>query len=160
MGFFNLFSSKKKTPTQLLYPEAQIQTNLFTNLSKPQKFAMVTMLASLAAAPANAARTAMVQKMMFADAAMMGITQNMMLDYMQTHTKSSPQAVISTLRTIKDTDVLEWLIYCGFGIITVNQNDKARYVFYDWWQQLGYNPEDIKHIVKKIETKCKQFKNL
>lgn len=160
MGFFNLFSSKKKTPTQLLYPEAQIQTNLFTNLSKPQKFAMVTMLASLAAAPANAARTAMVQKMMFADAAMMGITQNMMLDYMQTHTKSSPQAVISTLRTIKDTDVLEWLIYCGFGIITVNQNDKARYVFYDWWQQLGYKPEDMKRIVKKIEIKCKQFNNL
>lgn len=160
MGFFNFFSSKKKTPTQPLYPEAQIQTNLFTSLSKPQKFAMITMLASLAAAPANAERTAMAQRMMFADAAMMGITQNMMLNYMQTHTKSSPQTVISTLRTIKDADVLEWLIYCGFGIISVNQNDKARYVFYDWWQQLGYKPEDIKRIVKKIETKCKQFKNL
>ncbi len=160
MRFFNLFSSKKKTPNQPQYSEAQIKTNLFASLSQTQKFAMFTMLASLAAAPTNAEKTTMVQRMLFTDAAMMGITQNMMLSYTQTHTKSSPQAVISTLRTIKDADVLEWLIYCGFGIITVNQNDKARYVFYDWWQQLGYNPEDIKHIVKKIETKCKQFKNL
>ena len=85
MGIFNFFSSRKETSKQPKQ-EAQLQLDLFTNLSQTQKFAMVTMLASLAAAPANAERTAMVQKMMMTDAAMMGITKSMMLNYMQTQT--------------------------------------------------------------------------
>lgn len=160
MGFFNLFSSKKKAFKQAQpHFEAKSQSALFANLSQTQKFAMFTMLASLAAAPTNAERTAMVQRMLFTDAAMMGLTQNRIISYMQTHTKPNPQTVISTLRTIKDTDVLEWLIYCGFGIISVNQNEKACHVFYDWWQQLGYKPDDIRCIVKKMEAICKQFNN-
>ena len=122
MGFFNFFSSQKETPKQPQSSEAQLQSDMFANLSQTQKFAMVTMLASLAAAPANAERTAMAQKMMFTDAAMMGITQDMMLNYMQTRTKPNAQMVISTLGTITDTEVLEWLIYCGYSIIVVNQN--------------------------------------
>ena len=131
MGFFNFFSSQKETPKQPQSSEAQLQSDMFANLSQTQKFAMVTMLASLAAAPANAERTAMAQKMMFTDAAMMGITQDMMLNYMQTRTKPNAQMVISTLGTITDTEVLEWLIYCGYSIIVVNQNEKARiWLFY------------------------------
>lgn len=160
MGFFNFFSPQKDTQKKPQHSEAQLQSDLFTNLSQIQKFAMVTMLASLAAAPTNAERTAMVQKMMFTDAEMMGITQSMMLNYMQTQAKFNSQTVISTLRTITDTNVLEWLIYCGFSIITVNQNEKARCVFFDWWQQLGYKSEDIEHIVKKVEAICNQFNNL
>lgn len=76
MGFFNFFSSRKETPKQPLQSKAQFQLDLFTNLSQTQKFAMVTMLASLAAAPTNAERTAVAQRMMFTDAEMMGITQN------------------------------------------------------------------------------------
>ena len=129
MGFFNFFSSQKETPKQPQSSEAQLQSDMFANLSQTQKFAMVTMLASLAAAPANAERTAMAQKMMFTDAAMMGITQDMMLNYMQTRTKPNAQMVISTLGTITDTEVLEWLIYCGYCIIVVNQNEKACSVF-------------------------------
>src|SRR5574344_1306402 len=131
MGFFNFFSSQKETPKQPQSSEAQLQSDMFANLSQKQKFAMVTMLASLAAAPANAERTAMAQKMMFTDAAMMGITQDMMLNYMQTRTKPNAQMVISTLGTITDTEVLEWLIYCGYSIIVVNQNEKACSVFFD-----------------------------
>ena len=59
MGFFNFFSSQKDTPKQSQSSEAQLQSDMFANLSQTQKFAMVTMLASLAAAPANAERTAM-----------------------------------------------------------------------------------------------------
>lgn len=131
MGFFNFFSSQKETPKQPQSSEAQLQSDMFANLSQTQKFAIVTMLASLAAAPANAERTAMAQKMMFTDAAMMGITQDMMLNYMQTRTKPNAQMVISTLGTITDTEVLEWLIYCGYSIIVVNQNEKACSVFFD-----------------------------
>ena len=159
MGFFNFFSSQKETPKQPQSSEAQLQSDMFANLSQTQKFAMVTMLASLAAAPANAERAAMAQRMMFTDAEMMGITQNMMLNYMQTHTKSSPQVLISTLKTITDRNVLEWLIYCGFGIISVNQNDDAFCIFCDWGEQLGYKPEDIERIVKKTEAICNQFNN-
>ena len=159
MGFFNFFSSQKETSKQPQKSEAQFQLDLFTNLSQTQKFAMVTMLASLAAAPANAERAAMAQRMMFTDAEMMGITQNMMLNYMQTHTKSNPQVLISTLKTITDRYVLEWLIYCGFGIISVNQNDDAFCIFCDWGEQLGYKPEDIERIVKKTEAICNQFNN-
>lgn len=130
MGFFNFFSSQKETPKQPQSSEAQLQSDMFANLSQTQKFAMVTMLASLAAAPANAERTAMAQKMMFTDAAMMGITQDMMLNYIQTRTKPNAQMVISTLGTITDTEVLEWLIYCGYSIIVVNQNEKACSVFF------------------------------
>lgn len=154
MGFINLFSSHKETTKQPQQNEAQFQSTMFVNISQTQKYAMVTMLASLAAAPANAERTAMAQKMMFTDAALMGITQDMMLDYMQTHTKTNAQTVISSIRTITDVNVLEWLIYCGFSIIAVNQNEKACYVFFDWWQQLGYQPEEIDQIVKKVETIC------
>lgn len=160
MGFFNLFSSHKETTKQPQQNEAQFQSTMFANLSQTQKYAMITMLASLAAAPANAERTAMAQKMMFTDAAMMGITQDMMLSYMQTHGKSTPQAVISTLRTISDTNVLEWLIYCGFSIIAVNQNEKGCYVFFDWWKQLGYEPEEIDHIVKKVEVICNKMREI
>lgn len=160
MGFFNFFSSQKETPKQPQQSEAQFQLDLFTNLSQTQKFAMFTMLASLAAAPTSAERTAMTQKMMFSDAAMMGITQNMMLNYMQTHTKPNSQTLISTLRTITDNNVLEWLIYCGYGIITVNQNKKAFCVFFDWWQQLGYKPEDIERIVQRTEAICKKINKL
>ena len=160
MGFFNFFSSQKETPKQPQHSEAQFQLDLFTNLSQTQKFAMVTMLASLAAAPANAERTAMVQKMMFTDAAMMGITERMMLNYMQTYTKSSSQTLISTLRTITDTNVLEWLIYCGFGIIAVNQNEKACCVFFDWWKQLGYEPDEINCVVKKTEDICNKIRQI
>ena len=160
MGFFNLFSSHKETTKQPQQNEAQFQSTMFANLSQTQKYAMITMLASLAAAPANAERTAMAQKMMLTDAAMMGITQDMMLSYMQTHTKSTPQAVISTLRTISDTNVLEWLIYCGFSIIAVNQNEKGCYVFFDWWKQLGYEPEEIDHIVKKVEAICNKMRQI
>lgn len=163
MGFFNFFSSPiKKSLKQLQYSEALLvlKSDLFTNLNQTQKFAMFTMLASLAAAPTNAEKTTMVQRMLFTDAAMMGLTQNMMLSYTQTHTKPNSQTVISTLRTIKDADVLEWLIYCGFSIISVNQNEKARYVFFDWWQQLGYKPKEIKRAVKSLEIKCRQFINL
>ena len=96
MGFFNFFSSQKETPKQPQSSEAQLQSDMFANLSQTQKFAMVTMLTSLAAAPANAERTAMAQKMMFTDAAMMGITQDMMLNYMQTQTKPNAHMVIST----------------------------------------------------------------
>lgn len=147
MGFFNFFSSQKETPKQPQSSEAQLQSDMFANLSQTQKFAMVTMLASLAAAPANAERTAMAQKMMFTDAAMMGITQDMMLNYMQTRTKPNAQMVISTLETITDTEVLEWLIYCGYSIIVVNQNEKACSVFFDWWHKLGYEPEEIDRVV-------------
>lgn len=160
MGFFNFFSSQKETPKQPQQSEAQFQLDLFTNLSQTQKFAMFTMLASLAAAPTSAERTAMTQKMMFSDAAMMGITQNMMLNYMQTHTKPNSQTLISTLRTITDNNVLEWLIYCSYGIITVNQNKKAFCVFFDWWQQLGYKPEDIERIVQRTEAICKKINKL
>ena len=110
MGFFNFFSSRKETPKQPLQSKALFQLDLFTNLSQTQKFAMVTMLASLAAAPTNAERTAMAQRMMFTDAEMMGITQNMMLNYMQTHTKSNSHSVISTLRTITDTNIQKLII--------------------------------------------------
>ena len=96
MGLFNLFSSSKKTQRQSQQSEAQLQLDMFDNLSQTQKFAMVAMLASLAAAPTNAERTAMVQKMMMTDAAMMGITENMFLDYMQTHTRPTHQTVMST----------------------------------------------------------------
>ncbi|GJG68472.1 hypothetical protein PRLR6025_19410 [Prevotella lacticifex] len=137
MGFFNFFSSQKETPKQPQSSEAQLQSDMFANLSQTQKFAMVTMLASLAAAPANAERTAMAQKMMFTDAAMMGITQDMMLNYMQTRTKPNAQMVISTLGTITDTEVLKWLIYCGYSIIVVNQNENACSVFFDWWATGG-----------------------
>lgn len=160
MGFFNFFSSQKKTQKQPKDSEAQLQLDLFTNLSQTQKFAMVTMLASLAAAPANAERTAMAQKMMFHCATLLGITPSMMLNYKRTHAKSNSQTVISTLRTITDIGILEWLIYCGYGIITVNQNEKACWIFFDWWRQLGYQPEEIEHIVKKTEVICNQFKNI
>ena len=160
MGFFNFFSSRKETPKQPLQSKALFQLDLFTNLSQTQKFAMVTMLASLAAAPTNAERTAMAQRMMFTDAEMMGITQNMMLNYMQTHTKSNSHSVISTLRTITDTNILEWLIYSGFSIIAINQNEKACYVFFDWWKQLGYEPDEIDCIVKKIENICKRIRHI
>ena len=160
MGFFNFFSSQKETSKQPQQSEAQFQLDLFTNLSQTQKFAMVTMLASLAAAPANAERTAMAQRMMFTDAEMMGITQNMMLNYMQTHTKSDSQSVISTLRTITDTNILEWLIYCGFSIIAVNQNEKACYVFFNWWKQLGYEPDEIDCIVEKTEDICNKMRQI
>ena len=116
MGLFDFFSSRKKTQRQPQQSEAQLQLDMFDNLSQTQKFAMVAMLASLAAAPANAERTAMAQKMMLTDAAMMGITENMFLDYMQTHTKPTHQTVMSTLKTITDTMIKEWLIYCGFSI--------------------------------------------
>lgn len=59
MGFFNLFSSHKETTKQPQQNEAQFQSTMFANLSQTQKYAMITMLASLAAAPANAERTAM-----------------------------------------------------------------------------------------------------
>ena len=160
MGFFNFFSSRKEPPKQPLQSKALFQLDLFTNLSQTQKFAMVTMLASLAAAPTNAERTAMAQRMMFTDAEMMGITQNMMLNYMQTHTKSNSHSVISTLRTITDTNILEWLIYSGFSIIAINQNEKACYVFFDWWKQLGYEPDEIDCIVKKIENICKRMRQI
>lgn len=157
MGFFNLFSSHKETTKQPQQNEAQFQSTMFSNLNQTQKYAMLTMLISLAAAPANAERTAMAQKLMLADAAMMGITLEMMQSHMQTHTRSTPEAVISTLRTISDANVLEWLIYCGFGIIAVNQNEKACYVFYDWWKQLGYEPKEIDNIVNKLETICNEI---
>lgn len=163
MGFFNFFSSQKETQKQTQQSEALFQMDLFTNLSQTQKFAIVTMLASLAAAPANAERTAMAQRMMFTDAAMMGITQNMMVNYMQTHPKADSQTVISTLRTITDSSILEWLIYCGFTIIAVNQNEKACYVFFDWWKQLGYEPDEIDCVVNKVEAICngmRQINNL
>lgn len=160
MGFFNFFSSRKKSPKQPQQSEALFQLDLFTNLSQTQKFAMVTMLSSLAAAPANDERTAMAQRMVFTDAEMMGITLNMMLNYMQTHTKSDSHAVISTLKTITDTNILEWLIYSGFNIIAVNQNEKACYVFFDWWKQLGYEPDEIDCIVKKIENICKRMRQI
>ena len=61
MGFFNFFSSQKETLEQPQSFDAQLQSDMFTNLSQTQTFAMVSMLASLAAAPVNAERTAMVQ---------------------------------------------------------------------------------------------------
>ncbi len=157
MGFFNLFSSRKETPRQPQQPEAQLQLDMFDNISQSQKFAMIAMLASLAAAPANAERTAMAQKMMLTDAAMMGITENMLVDYMQTHTKPTHQTVMSTLKTITDTTIKEWLIYCGFSICAINQNEKAFCIFFDWWQQLGYNHEEIESVVKKMDAICKEF---
>ena len=157
MGFFDFFSSQNKAQKQPQRSEVQFQLDLFTNLSETQKYAMLTMLASLAA-PANAERTEVVQRMMFTDAAMLDITQNMMLNYMQTHTKMDSQTIISTLRTITDSNILEWLIYCGFGIITVNQNEKAVYIFFEWWKQLGYESEDIYSIVNKIEAVCNGMK--
>ena len=160
MGFFNLFSSHKETTKQPQQNEAQFQSTMFANLSQTQKYAMITMLASLAAAPANAERTAMAQKMMLTDAAMMGITENMFLDYMQTHTKPTHQTVMSTLKTITDTMIKEWLIYCGFSICAVNQNEKALYIFFDWWQQLGYNHEEIECVIKKMDAICKEFNNI
>ena len=158
MGFFNFFSSQKKTPKQPQSSDAKLQSDMFANLSQTQKFAMVTMLASLAAAPANAERAVMVQKMVFTDAAMMGITQDMMLNYMQTRTKPYAQMVISTLGTITDTEVLEWLIYCGFSIIVVNQNEKACSEFFNWWHKLGYEPEEIDRVVKDTEAICNKMR--
>ena len=160
MGFFNFFSSHKETPKQPQSSEEQLQLDMFPNLSQTQKFAMVTMLASLAAAPANTERTAMVQKMMMTDAAMMGITQDMMLNYMQTRTKPNAQMVISTLGTITDTEVLEWLIYCGYSIIVVNQNEKACSVFFDWWHKSGYEPEEIDRVIKGTEAICNKTRQI
>ena len=160
MGFFNYFSSHNETPKQPQSSEEQLQLDMFPNLSQTQKFAIVSMLASLAAAPANAERISMAQKMMFTDAAMIGITQDMMLNYMQTQNKPNAQMVISTLGTITDTKVLEWLIYCGFSIIVVNQNEKACSVFFDWWHKLGYEPEDIDRVVKEIEPICNKMRQI
>ncbi len=160
MGFFNFFSSQKKAQKQPQQSEAQFQMDMFTNLSQTQKFAIVTMLASLAAAPANSERTATAQRMMFTYAAMMGITQNMMLNYLQTHTKTDSQTVISTLKTITDSDILEWLIYSSHSIIAVNQNEKACCVFFDWWKQLGYEPEEIDSVVNKVEAICNKMRQI
>lgn len=157
MGFFNLFSSHKETQKQNQESEG---LSMFANLSQTQKFAMVTMLASLAAAPTDAEKATMTQKMLFADSELMGITQNMMLNYMQTQGKPNSQTVIATLKTITNSNVLEWLIYCGFGIISVNQNNKACNVFYDWCQQLGYEPEEVHQVVNKAEAICNKMRQL
>lgn len=159
MGFFNFFSSRKETTNQPQQHDAQLQLDMFTNLSQTQKFAMFSMLGTLAAAPADAERTALAQKMAFTDAALMGLTEDMMLNYMQTHTKPNAQTVISTIRTI-DTNTLEWLIYCGYSIIAVNQNEKACSVFFDWWQQLGYEPDEINRIVEKMEAFCDKMRQI
>lgn len=100
------------------------------------------------------------KKMMFTDAAMMGITQDMILNYMQTRTKPNAQMVISTLGTITDTEVMEWLIYCGYSIIVVNQNEKACSVFFDWWHKLGYEPEEIDRVVKETEAICNKMRQI
>lgn len=150
MGFFNLFSSHIETTKLPLQHKVQLPSAMFANLSQAQKFAMVTMLASLAVAPTNAERTTMAQKMMLTDAALMGVTQDSMLNYMQTHTRPNAQVI----RTTTNTNVLEWLMYCGFSIIAVNQNEQACCSFFDWWQQLGYEPEEIDHIVEKVEVIC------
>lgn len=160
MGLFNLFSSKKETSKQPQQSGAQLQSDLFRNLSEKQKYAMVTMFASLAAAPASAERTAMAQKMFISGAAMMGITEDMMLNYMQTHPRADSQTVLSTLKTITDTNVLEWFLYSGFGIIAVNQNEKVVNVFYNWWMQLGYNPDDVDRVVKKVDATCNKLRQL
>lgn len=163
MGLFDFFSSQKKTQKQPQRSEVQFQLDLFSNLNETQKYAMLTMLGSLAAAPASAERTEVVQRMMFTDAAMMGITQNMMLNYMQTHTKTDSQTMISTLRTITDSNILEWLIYSGFGIVAVNQNEKACYVFFVARKQLGYESEEIYSIVNRINTmgdEMRKFNNI
>ena len=54
-------SKPRLSPILLLTLEYHRKSNMFTNLSQTQTFAMVSMLASLAAAPVNAERTAMVQ---------------------------------------------------------------------------------------------------
>lgn len=71
--------------------------------------------------------------------------------------------MISTLRTITDSNILEWLIYSGFGIVAVNQNEKACYVFFEWWKQLGYESEEIYSIVNRINTmgdEMRKFNNI
>lgn len=160
MGFFNFFSSRKSTPKKPQHTEAQLKLALFANLSETQRFAMFSMLASLVAAPANAEKTAMAQRMLFTDAALMGITKGMMLNYMQTRTKPNEQTMISTLRTITDSNILEWLIYSGFSIIAVNQNERASYVFFSWWKQLGYEPDEIDLVVKKVEAICNKMRQI
>ena len=45
MGLFDFFSSRKKTQRQPQQSEAQLQLDMFDNLSQTQKFAMVAMLA-------------------------------------------------------------------------------------------------------------------
>ena len=79
---------------------------------------------------------------------------------MQTHKKPNVQTVISTIRTITDTNVLEWLIYCGFSIISVNQNEQACSIFFDWWQQLDYTPEEVNQVVKKMEAICDKMRQI
>ena len=160
MGFFNFFSSHKETSKQPQQSGTQYQLPMFANLNQTQKFAMVAMLASLSAAPADAEKTSMTQKMFSTYTAMIGISQDMMLNYMQTHERPTSQSVISTLKTITDTGILEWLIYSGFGIVSVTQNEKYFSIFLDWWQQLGYEPEDVSNVVKKVEAICNKIRGL
>ncbi len=160
MGFFNFFSSHKETPKQPQQSGTQLQMPMFANLSQTQKFAMLSMLASLASAPTDVEKSAMAKKMMLTDAAMIGLTEDMMINYMQTHARPNFQSVISTLKTITDTGVMEWLLYSCFGIVSVTQNEKYFNIFLDWWQQLGYEPEDVSNVVKKVEAICNKIRGL
>ena len=154
MGLLNKIFCRKECTSVA----TENHSDIFTNLSNSQKFAMFTMLSSLAAAPSDIERAKITQKMIFTDSSMMGLTESMLVNYIRTHNRPTIPEMMTVLSSIKNKSVLEWLMYCGFGIITVNRNEKALNLYYNWWNQLGYDYQDVNNIILKVEKLCSIMK--
>lgn len=153
-SLFN-FASKKDKKSR---PSYEQHFSMFEGLSDEQKIAIYTMLASLAAAPTDSESKAMVQKMLFQSASMMGLSEQKWSSYTQTQTKLDQDKMLRTIDTIKDEGVIQWLIYSAYGIVATNHNSQAEDFFLTWFNRIGYSDEYIKETIEKVEALGRAFR--
>lgn len=155
MGLLDFFRSRQKTSSK----QMDLQ-GMFDGLDESQKYAIATMLASLAYAPTSEQQQQVVYKMFISSVNMIGLSENQLVRYMQSGQKMTPNKMLVTIGTIYDEGVIQWLIYTANGIASITGNSQALNYFHSWFNQLGYSDTYIQDSINKVELLGKMMRGL
>ena len=155
MGLFDFFRSREKKLSRPMNSQG-----VFDGLDENQKYAIATMLASLAYAPTSEQQQQVVYKMFIFSVNTIGLSENQLVRYMQSGQKMTPNKMLVTIGTIHDESVIQWLIYTANGIASMTGNSQAMSYLHSWFNQLGYSDTYIQESISKVELLGKMMRGL
>lgn len=146
MSLFDFLRHRKQ-----VYSEQKSTLGVFDCLSEKQKYAITSMLASLAYAPTSEQRHQVATKMFMTSVNMIGLSEGQLFQNMQSGQKMTPDEMLSIIGTINDMGIIHWLIYTAYGIVSTTGNAQANSYFHSWFNQLGYDDTYIQESIDKVE---------
>lgn len=153
MSFFGNLFGKKKTADGMF---GDVLDGAFSNLTTEQKCAIIAFESSVANFAQGSVAMQEAIRIVTFEMKTLNVKENQLESYARMHNRRV-EDYVNGLRTITDKSQLDRVLYMGFGIASVCNNERALGYFLHVFEQLGYTESDVKNVIQKIELLGKHF---